>query len=89
MGVYTHIGLHDQSTAIELLPAPPELIAGKVVTAQGNGNGKVKSSNGEFANGRHSTLAADVGQPDSLWLTLPDNIKVGILAMISTAGGKG
>ncbi len=25
MGVYTHIGLHDQTTAIESLPAPPSL----------------------------------------------------------------
>jgi len=25
MGTYTHIGLHDQSTAIELLPPPPPL----------------------------------------------------------------
>jgi hypothetical protein len=25
MDVYTHIGLHDQRTAIELLPAPPEI----------------------------------------------------------------
>jgi integrase len=30
MGMYTHIGLHDQSTAIEMLPAPPELAVGKV-----------------------------------------------------------
>jgi integrase/recombinase XerD len=64
MGIYTHIGLHDQSSAIELLPAPPELIAGKVVAEQGNG--MVNSSNVEPANGRHATLAADVGQLDSL-----------------------
>ena len=36
MGIYTHIGLHDQSSAIELLPAPPELAVGKV--GKGNGN---------------------------------------------------
>jgi hypothetical protein len=24
MGIYTHIGLHDQTRAIESLPAPPE-----------------------------------------------------------------
>lgn len=81
MGIYTHIGLNDQSTAIELLPAPPELAVGKVGTEQGNGNGKL--SNGEVAN---AAPAVDVAQ---LWPTLPDNVKAGILAMINAAGGTG
>ena len=33
MGVYTHIGLHDQTTAIESLPAPPSLNPRKVPEA--------------------------------------------------------
>ncbi len=34
MGTYTHINLHEQSSAIELLPAPPVV----------NGNGKVTAT---------------------------------------------
>jgi hypothetical protein len=25
LGVYTHVGLHDQTAAIEALPAPPDM----------------------------------------------------------------
>jgi hypothetical protein len=33
MGIYTHIGLHDQTTAIESLPAPPSLTPRKASDA--------------------------------------------------------
>jgi hypothetical protein len=32
MGVYTHIGLHDQTSAVESLPAPPPLVKASAVT---------------------------------------------------------
>ena len=32
MGVYTHIGLHDQTSAVESLPAPPPLVKVSAVT---------------------------------------------------------
>jgi hypothetical protein len=41
MGVYTHINLHDQSSAIESLPAPPSV---KI-----NGKDKSKQSKGAVA----------------------------------------
>jgi hypothetical protein len=39
MGIYTHIGLNDQSSAIELLPAPPELRPGVRPAKEMNGKG--------------------------------------------------
>ena len=44
MGVYTHIGLHDQSSAIESLPAPP---GGNVGKRQGQAEQTAKTSLGK------------------------------------------
>ena len=90
---YTHIGLNDQTTAIELLPAPPELAPGKPSTEQnsanGNGGGcKVKTSSGEVAsggNGQSPLPISDRGKLDAIWPALPDSVKAGILAMIHAA----
>jgi hypothetical protein len=100
MGVYTHIGLHDQTTAIERLPSPPELAAREPCATSPAANGKVaalaktKLSNGELAvprNGsdQHSALVAEVGPLDTLWRTLPDDVKAGIFALITAAAKPG
>ena len=49
MGVYTHIALNDQSSAIELLPAPPELRSGAKVTKETNGKGDLEALWAELA----------------------------------------
>lgn len=91
MGVYTHIGLHDQSSAIELLPAPPELAASqRPASPNGNSTAKPRSSNGkprrqEAVSGQHSSPITEPGQLDSVWGTLPDNVKSGILALVNAA----
>jgi site-specific recombinase XerD len=91
MGVYTHIGLHDQSTAIELLPAPPDLSAiRRPITANGNGAAKAGSSNGkprrqEAASGQPAETIAEIGQLEAVWGGLPDDVKSGILALASGA----
>jgi integrase len=82
MGVYTHIGLHDQTTAIESLPAPSELRPSAKVpqaNAQAGGNGaEPKGANGQ-ANG--------TGQLDALWAQLPEHVKAGLLAMVKARPG--
>jgi hypothetical protein len=91
MGVYTHIGLHDQSSAIELLPAPPELTAGqRPAFPNGNGTAKPRSSNGksrrqEAVSGQPAKPIAEIGRLNSIWGTLPDSVKSGILALVNTA----
>jgi hypothetical protein len=90
MGVYTHIGLHDQTTAIERLPAPPELTAqpfGKPIAADvvDAASAKKKSSNGHDSHTAKVQLSSDLSQLDSVWNTLPDNIKAGILALANVA----
>ena len=86
MGVYTHIGLHDQRTAIELLP-PPEL---RPAAANGNGASLAKASNGkarrqEAVSGQPAEPIAQIEQLDAVWGTLPDNVKSGILALVNAA----
>jgi len=89
MGVYTHIGLHDQSSAIELLPAPPQVDADKLPTADGNSSIRGKRSlnvaSTSHGNIRHLMPVSDPSQLDSLWPTLPEDTKAGILALISSA----
>ena len=84
---YTHIGLDDQRTAIELLPAPPAL---RPVPANGNGALPGKPSNGkvrrqEAVSGQPAGPIAEIGQLDAVWATLPDNVKSGILALVNAA----
>ena len=69
MGVYTHIGLHDQSAAIELLPAPPEIKKSR----KGSSNGKVNGS---------SPAVPDLG---AAWAKLPEKVKAEIVAMVNAA----
>jgi hypothetical protein len=75
MGVYTHIGLHDQQMAIELLPSPPELRpSGKTPpsTAQAGGNGaQTNPANDQILDNR---------QLDALWAQLPEHVKSRLLA---------
>jgi len=71
MGVYTHINLNDQSSAIELLPAPPELrpstkAPGATVAGPAAANGHTD----------------DKGQLDALWAKLPEHVKADLLAQI-------
>jgi hypothetical protein len=73
MGVYTHIGLHDQSAAIELLPAPPEIKK----TKKGSSNGKANGS---------SSAVPDLG---AAWAKLSDKVKAEIVAMVNAAGKEG
>ncbi len=75
MGVYTHIGLHDQSAAIEMLPAPPEIKKSKKSSA--NGNGKVNGT---------SPAVPDLG---AAWATLPEKVKAEIVAMVNAAAKEG
>ena len=82
MGVYTHIGLHDQSSAIESLPAPPG------GTPSGHGKAKQPASANGKADGSQSPAPGDatgLGQLDAVWGTLPENIKAGILALVNAA----
>jgi len=77
MGVYTHIGLHDQKTAIELLPPPPELQpSGKTSPTNGpaGGNGDEKH--------RGNEQVRDKRQLDAQWEQLPQHIKAALLAMV-------
>ena len=69
MGVYTHIGLHDQSAAIELLPAPPEIKKSR----KGSANGKVNGS---------SSAVPDLG---AAWAKLPEKVRAEIVAMVNEA----
>jgi hypothetical protein len=90
MGVYTHIGLNDQSSAIELLPALPELTAGQPEKANRNGTAITtkEPSNGRLTtcgNSADSMAVTNPGQLDTLWPTLPEGTKAGILALITTA----
>jgi hypothetical protein len=80
MGVYTHIGLHDQTSAIESLPAPPELSATPRPAANGNGAAQVGGSTQKAA-----SAVAEIGQLEAVWGALPDDIKSGILALASGA----
>jgi hypothetical protein len=73
MGVYTHIGLHDQSAAIELLPAPPEIKKSR----KGSANGKVNGS---------SSAVPDLG---AAWAKLPEKVRAEIVAMVNEAGKEG
>ena len=73
MGVYTHIGLHDQSAAIELLPAPPEVKKSK----KGLTNGKVNGS---------PPVVPDLG---AAWATLSEKVKAEIVAMVDATGKDG
>ena len=66
MGVYTHINLDDQSSAIESLPAPP---AAKI-------NGKAKTI---------EVTKTELGQLDSMWGELQENIKARILTLAGVA----
>ncbi len=91
MGVYTHIGLHDQSSAIELLPAPPEMAAAqRPVSPNGNGAAKATSSDGkphrqEAVSRQPAEPIAEIGQLDAVWSTLPDNVKSGIMSLVNAA----
>jgi integrase len=80
MGVYTHIGLHDQTSAIELLPAPPTI-------AIPNQNTDIPVPNRNEKGSRPTLLSeiSDLRQLDSIWATLPDNIKADILSLVNTA----
>ena len=69
MGVYTHIGLHDQSAAIEMLPAPPE----------------IKKSRKGSANGKVNGPVPDLGQLGEAWVKLPEKVKAEIVAMVNAA----
>jgi integrase len=73
MGVYTHINLHDQSAAIELLPAPPEIKKSR----KGSANGKANGS---------SPAVPDLG---TAWAKLPEQVKAEIVAMVNAAGKEG
>ena len=73
MGVYTHIGLHDQSAAIEMLPAPPEIRK----TRKGSSNGKLNGS---------SPAVPDLG---AAWAKLPEKVKAEIVAMVNGAVEEG
>jgi len=71
MGVYTHINLNDQSSAIELLPAPPELrpstkAPGATVAGPAGAVGHTD----------------DKGDRDALWAKLPEHVKADLLAQI-------
>jgi hypothetical protein len=71
--VYTHIGLRDQSAAIELLPAPPGIKkAGKGATT-----GRVNGS---------SPAVPDLG---AAWAKLPEKVRAEIVAMVNAAGEEG
>lgn len=90
MGVYTHIGLHDQTTAIERLPAPPGLENGQATPGSANGAADKNSPNGtaprpEVIPGQLSTPIKEIGQLDAAWATLPDNIKSSLLALVNVA----
>jgi hypothetical protein len=79
MDVYTHIGLHDQRTAIELLPAPLELRpSAKGPQANGQAGGNGAKPNGQ-ADGK--------GKLDALWAQLPERVKAELLAMVKAGGG--
>ncbi len=69
MGVSTHIGLHDLSTAIELWPASPEIRK----SGKGSANGKVNGS---------SPAVPVLGVA---WAKLPDKVKTEIVAMVIEA----
>jgi hypothetical protein len=74
--VYTRIGLHDQRTAIELLPAPPELRP--LAKVNGHGGVDLKKPNGH-ANGK--------GQLDALWAQLPEHVKAELFTMVKAGAG--
>jgi site-specific recombinase XerD len=69
MGVYTHINLNDQSSAIELLPAPPVLRPS--TKAPGANVAGPAGANGHMG---------DLGQLDALWAKLPEHVKAELLA---------
>jgi hypothetical protein len=73
MCVYTPIGLHDQSAAIELMPAPPEIKRKR----KGASNGQVNGS---------SPALPDLG---AAWAKLPDKVKAEIVAMANVAAKEG
>ena len=77
MGVYTHIGLHDQTTAIELLPAPPELRP-SARAPQGNMQVCDNGTEPKEPNG-HTTGKVPL---DALWAQLPEQVKTRLLATL-------
>ena len=91
MGVYTHIGLHDQTTAIERLPAPPRLENGQATVTLASANGDANKNPPNDTAPRPEVVAGqpsahvDVGQLDAVWATLPDNIKSSLLALVNAA----
>ncbi len=68
---YTHINLNNQSSAIELLPAPPELRPS--TKAPGANVAGPASADGQ---------AGDTGRLDALWAKLPEHVKAGLLATV-------
>jgi hypothetical protein len=66
-------GLHDQSAAIELLPAPPEIKK----SGKGSANGKVNGS---------SPAVPDLG---AAWAKLPEKVKAEIVVMVNAAAKEG
>jgi integrase/recombinase XerD len=80
MGVYTHIGLHDQKTAIELLPSPPALRSlSKTPPSNEQAGGDMPETNLD------NPQVLDSRQLDALWARLPEHVKAGLLA-IAKAG---
>ena len=77
MGIYTHIGLHDQTTAIERLPAPP---SGNLL---GNNGITIKKVNGSKP--KFTSPISDLGQLDSVWGRMPGDIKTQIFSLINMA----
>ncbi len=95
MGVYTHIGLHDQTMAIERLPSPPGLENGQATGTPASANGAAdrNSPNGlaprpEVAAGQPPSPIKEVDQLDAVWATLPDNIKSSLLTLVNAAAGR-
>lgn len=84
MGVYTHIGLNDQKTAIELLPPPPELRPSKKTRPS---DGQAGGNGADPANGQ----VLDKQQLDALWAQLPEQVKAALLAnvQVDPEDGKG
>jgi len=74
MGVYTHLGLHDQTAAIESLPPPPELRP----SGKSNGNGQA-GGNGATPKGANGQ-GHDKAPLDALWAQLPEDVKARLLA---------
>jgi len=84
MGVYTHIGLNDQKTAIELLPPPPVLRPSKKAPPS---NGQAGGNGADPANGQ----VLHKQQLDALWAQLPEQVKTALLAsvQVNPENGKG